>query len=87
MSNVIRLLEKLASDSKFQSEECTKQEIANAEIPEEVKHSILQKDSSSLERQLDVTPDIVCFVIPAEDDESPDESGEENKETNILVNA
>jgi len=88
MSNVIKLLEKLASDSKCSDENVAKQVIEASELTEEIKETIIRKDTISLERQLDVTPDIVCFVIPAEDDdESPDDSDDEKEETSILANA
>ena len=86
MTTVIETLSQIASDASIQSAEDITQLLNDNKIDEEIANSIITKDVTSLERQLDVCPDIVCFVAPAEDDdeESEDDQGS-NEESNCSV--
>jgi hypothetical protein len=86
MNNVIRVLEQMANDSSFQNEQAVEALITAAEINAEQSAAIITKDINSLERQLDICPDFVCAMFPAEDDESNKENEEEDKEENSVVN-
>ena len=93
MSNVIQLLERLGEDASLQTESALSV-IENANLDAELKESLINKDVTSLERQLDVCPDIVCLILPAEDDDqgedddndddNDDDSDTENK---LVVNS
>ena len=87
MSKAVQLLEAMAKLAHADIEQL----LAQAEINAEQAEAIRNKDIVSLERQLDIYPDIVCFMIPAEDDEpaEKDESENENESSNIsyAVNA
>jgi len=78
MSKAVQLLEAMAQLAHADIEKLIAQTTINAEQAE----AIRAKDIISLERQLDICPDIFCFLIPAEDDE-PVKEDEENKESNI----
>lgn len=79
MTKVIQVLEQMGSDAAFQnkqSEQAIEQLLTTAEVEAEQAEAIINKDIISLERQLDVCPDIVCFVLPADDD---DENGDDKE--------
>ncbi len=81
MSTVIKLLERLGQDSSLQLKENVEALLADANLDEELKTALLNKDVVSLERQLDVCPDIFCMMFPAEDEPKEDEGeGEEEKQ-------
>lgn len=87
MSNVIQVLEQMGSDAKLQSEQNTQaivQLLATNEIDTEQAEAILNKDITSLERQLDVRPDIVCLIVPADDEQDGD--NDENDSTEETSN-
>ena len=69
MTTVIETLVQLASDASLQNPQATEQLLINNNVEENIAESIINKDVVSLERQLDVRPDIVCAVHPAEDDD------------------
>lgn len=74
MKTVIQLLEQLGANAQLQSAEMIPATVAKADIDTELASAIINKDVTSLERQLDVCPDIVCIMI--EPDELPTDSPE-----------
>ncbi|MPY23394.1 hypothetical protein [Shewanella sp. YLB-07] len=70
MSNIIQLLERMGQDSELQSNDF-KNIITESELNHDLKTALLNKDKSSLEELLRVDPEIVCAMIPAEDEEPP----------------
>lgn len=91
MSDIIRLMEQLASVVDFQqtNEEIT-QVIQNSELAPELKQALLDNNSAAIESILDARTKIVCMLAPAEDDEDEsskesEESPEEKTEESILV--
>jgi len=78
MSKAILLLEAMAQLAHADIDKL----IAQTTITTEQAEAIRTKDIISLERQLDICPDIFCFLIPAEDDE-PVKEDEENEESSI----
>ena len=78
MSKVIQVLEQMANDASLQSEQAIAQLLATADVNAEQAEAIINKNITSLERQLDVCPDVVCIILPAEDDEEEDEDEEKN---------
>lgn len=92
MPKVIQVLSQMGSNAALQKEDAIENLLEAAELSDEITEAISNKDITSLERQLDVCPDIVCIVAPAENDDD-DEKGDENdddkddssKETNDSV--
>lgn len=80
MSNLIQVLAKMASDSSLHNEAAIEALLASNDINTEQSEAIIAKDVTSLERQLDICPDIVCVLLPAEDDDVPTEDESENEE-------
>ncbi len=87
MSNVMHVLEQIGSDATLQSEQAIEELLTTTEVNAEQAEAIINKDVTSLERQLDVCPDIVCVVAPAEDDdkEKDDEDDDSTEETSNRV--
>ncbi len=78
MSKVIQVLEAMAQMSNADIEQL----IAKADITAEQAEAIIIKDVISLERQLDICPDIYCVFFPAED-ETPEGEDEEEKDEEV----
>lgn len=82
MSKAVQLLEAMAQLAHADIERL----LAQAEINAEQAKAIRTKDIISLERQLDICPDIVCILVPAEDDEDGT-SEEEQEDKNKAISA
>ena len=80
MSNIIQLLERMGQDSELQTEQSFEQAIQESALTHELKQSLLNRDDISLKRQLDVCPDVVCVLLPAEDEETKPEQKEKPTE-------
>ena len=89
MSKVIEVLASMASDASLQNEAAVEKLLntaeLNAELNIEQSTAIITKDLVSLERQLDICPDIVCILAPAEDDEKEDTNEEDTNEDHPSV--
>jgi hypothetical protein len=83
MTKTIQVLAQMASDASLQTEQAIEQLLSTAKVNAEQAEAIINKDITTLERQLDVRPDIVCFVAPAEDDDN--EKDDSTEETNQSV--
>jgi hypothetical protein len=77
MSKAIKVLEQLGSNAAFQNEQAIEQLLTATKVNAEQAEAIINKDVTSLERQLDVRLDVVCGVFPAEDD---DEEKDDDKD-------
>ena len=87
MSKAIQVLEQMGSDANVQSEEAITNLVTATELESEITEAIINKDIISLERQLDVRLDMVCGVLPAEDeDEDEDEDSDDNDSTEETSN-
>jgi len=89
MSKVIQVLEQMARDPNLQNELAIEQLLINTGVTAEQAKAIINKDVISLERQLDVCPDIVCVFVPAENDDDKDETDKEDEskdETKSVIN-
>jgi hypothetical protein len=86
MSKVIKVLEAMAQLPHAEIEKL----VTQANITAEQAEAIINKDVISLERQLDICPDIYCVFFPAEDDEATDKENEDeddkSDETKSVVN-
>ncbi|MCW8832878.1 MAG: hypothetical protein OQK09_11605 [Colwellia sp.] len=85
MTKVIETLAQLASDASLQSAQAMEKLLIDNNIEDTIATAVINKDVVSLERQLDVCPDVVCFLVPAEDDEQSEDNGSEESETNIKL--
>lgn len=81
MSKVIDVLARMGQEANADIESLLAQE----DIDINQSEAILNKDVTSLKRQLDICPDIKCFIIPAEDDEAEDEQESENETTSTAI--
>lgn len=86
MSKLIQVLEQMNSDAKLQDEQAIKQLLRSAEMDTEQAEAIINKDISSLERQLNVRLDMVCGVVPAEDDDENEEKDEKEDNATETTN-
>jgi len=86
MSKVIQVLAQMGSDVSCQSEDATNSLLVTIELESEIAEFIINKDVTSLERQLDVCPDIVCAVFPAEDDEEEKDDEKDDDSTEETSN-
>ncbi|NMP33217.1 hypothetical protein HII17_16815 [Thalassotalea sp. M1531] len=80
MTKLLTTLEKIAQDASLQSAEALAAFVEQADLSEQEKAIILKQDSDAIAAKLDVKKDIVCFIVPAEDDEPAKESDEEEKD-------
>ncbi|MDO6639077.1 hypothetical protein BCU94_18325 [Shewanella sp. 10N.286.52.C2] len=86
MSNIIQLLERMGQDADLQNPLSLADAISTSNLTPELKQALSSNDITSLEKQLDICPDIVCMMLPAEgekpaEDEKPaDESQPEDKD-------
>ncbi len=86
MSKVIQVLAQMANRADLQSEQALETFLSTTEINAEQNEAIITKNVTSLERQLDICPDIVCILLPAEDDaEESDSPAEDEPENNQSI--
>lgn len=83
MSSIIELLERMGKDSLL-SESTTEFEraINQSDLNSSLKKALIDKNINELVNQLDVCPEIVCALLPADEDES---EGEQEAEENNTV--
>ena len=80
MSNVVQFLEALARNPKPMSAEDFATAVANAELEPAARQAILSRDADGLNRVLGGRLNVMCLVVPAENDE-PQEGEEREGET------
>ncbi|MCL1041856.1 hypothetical protein L2712_09410 [Shewanella marisflavi] len=80
MPNIIQLLERMGQDATLQNEANFQQAITESTLSTTLKASLLNRDDISLKRELDVCPDIVCIMLPAEDEPEQEEEREEEQD-------
>jgi hypothetical protein len=81
MSKIIEILALMGQEANIDIENL----LAKTDININQSKAILNKDVTALERQLDICPDIKCFIIPAENDEPSDEEESENDTTSTAI--
>lgn len=86
MSNVMQVLAKMGSDASCQNEAEVEDLLTRVELDGEIAEAIINKDIATLERQLDVRPDIVCMLVPAEDDDEEKEDDNKDKDSSETEN-
>ncbi|QYJ96892.1 hypothetical protein K0J45_15425 [Shewanella alkalitolerans] len=80
MSNIIQLLERMGQDAALQSDECKLQTIDESQISAEQKELLKSRKGDELAESLKTSKDIICFLIPAKDEEEEKDS-ENNEES------
>jgi RecA/RadA recombinase len=83
MNKTINALEQMGSDANLQSEQAIEQLLIATEVNAEQAEAIINQDISSLELQLDVRLDMVCGVVPAEDDEEQEDDSTEETSNRV----
>ncbi len=85
MNNIFQLLEKIGNDATLVDENKLSETVLIADISDEIKELIFNKDIESLEAQLNVRNKIFCGVhTPDEDeDEGEDEDSTEENSTSV----
>jgi hypothetical protein len=86
MSKVIQVLAQMANRADLQSEKSLETFLSTTEINAEQSEAIINKNVVSLEEQLNIHRDIVCFLVPAEDDEPVKEEENDEDNTQSVVN-
>ena len=86
MTKVIEVLAQMASNANLQSEQAIESFVTSTEINADQSSAIIANDVLSLERQLNVYRDIVCFLVPAEDDEPNNEEESDEDKTQSVAN-
>ena len=86
MPTVIETLAKIASDASIQESKEIEQLLISNNIDEAIATAILNKDLTSLERQLDVSTDIVCLIVQPDPNDEPKEDEDENEDTQSVIN-
>ncbi|AAZ25858.1 hypothetical protein [Colwellia psychrerythraea] len=85
MSKVIKALEKMGQDSSLDNELAITLLLTSLKINTNQIESIINNDIASLKQELDICPDIKCFIIPAEDDDETNDEQESADESNNLA--
>ncbi|MPY23393.1 hypothetical protein [Shewanella sp. YLB-07] len=83
-SNIIQLLARMGQDASLQTPAEFEQVIRESELSNELKQSLINKYAISLEKQLDVCPDVVCIMV-AHDEEDEDSTGIESSPLSIVA--
>ncbi|WP_153912828.1 hypothetical protein [Shewanella sp. TC10] len=75
MSSIIKLLERIGQESGL-TESAIEFETAITEsnLNEQLKQTMLNRDIVALEKALDICPDVVCILLPADEEESESEA-------------
>jgi hypothetical protein len=80
MSNVVQFLEALARNPKSLTTEEFAIAVANAELDPAAREALLRGDTMALNQAVGGRATVMCFVVPAENDE-PQEGEEEQEES------
>lgn len=79
MSSIIELLERMGKDSVL-SESTTEFEkaINQSDLNTSLKKALMDKNVNELVNQLDVCPEVVCALLPADEDENEEDQQQED---------
>lgn len=77
MLNIIQVLAIMGSDATVQSNDAIASLLIESKLDSTIVEAVINKDIISLERQLDICPDVVCIISPAEDDDKEKDDDEE----------
>ena len=82
----MQVLEQLGQDANLQTPENIESHVTSAELDNELTEVLINKDVTSLERSLDICPDIVCIVVAPDNDEPSEDDSEEKEEIKAIIN-
>lgn len=85
MNLAIQFLARLGSDMSLQDSALRDAALDNAELSSETRLAIQTQDVEGLKALLPVRHDIVCLMVPAEDEQESQESEENDSETTQQV--
>jgi len=77
MSNIIQLLERMGQDARLQDKSLKLKTINDTEISSDHKKLLSEGDADGLAEALKINKEIICFLIPAKEDEQESENSEE----------
>ncbi len=77
MSKVIQFLERIASTSTLVDDDTWKKELSNMNIESELKLAFQNKDQLAIEKYLGTDTNLMCVLLPAEEEPSEDEPAED----------
>jgi len=80
MKNVTQVLASMGASADLQSPESVTEFVNQSELSAELQTALIEQDVTTLERNLDICPDIVCIIMAPEDDE-PSEEDDEQKDS------
>jgi hypothetical protein len=80
MSNVVQFLEAMARNPKLLSAEDFAAAVAHAELEPTARRALLDGDATALNQALGARGTMLCFVVPAENDEPQEEEEQEGEE-------
>ncbi|MCG9756211.1 hypothetical protein L1D40_13425 [Shewanella insulae] len=84
MSNIIQLLERMGQDAALQTEDSILQTIDESQISSEQKELLKSRKGDELAESLKTSKDIICFLIPAKDEDDESENSEESDEKSAV---
>ncbi|GAB3346195.1 hypothetical protein [Lysobacter tyrosinilyticus] len=79
MSNVVQFLEALARNPKPMSPEEFASDVISAELDAAAETALLQRDAIGLSRAIGGRSNVMCLIVPAENDE-PQENDQDGDE-------
>lgn len=78
MKNVTQVLASMGASADLQSPESVAEFVNQSELSAELQTALIEQDVTTLERNLDICPDIVCIIMAPEDDEPSEDDEEQN---------
>lgn len=82
MSEILNLLEQIATDAKFVNQVEVKKLITESELDEALKAELLNHNIDALKEALSARSKVFCGIFPAEDDESEEQEEQDDDSQN-----
>ncbi|PIP79027.1 MAG: hypothetical protein COW84_10375 [Gammaproteobacteria bacterium CG22_combo_CG10-13_8_21_14_all_40_8] len=80
MSQIIQFLEKIGSDSNFSDEQIWLKQLKNLDLPENLRQAFIDKNQYVIECFLGTDTNLMCVMIPAEEEQPTREEDDEKEE-------
>ena len=84
MKNVTQVLASMGASAELQSPESVAEFVNRSELSAEMQTALIEQDATTLERNLDICPDIVCIILAPEDDEPEETEDAPNEEEKAI---
>ena len=78
MKSVTQVLASMGASADLQSPASVAEFVNQSELSAELQTALIEQDVTTLERNLDICPDIVCIIMDPEDDEPSEDDEEQN---------